>query len=246
MNTILHVLVVSPCLFQKSKDSKKGPVVILSITYRGVKFIDAATKVRQIYGVCMYKMMCSTRILVIVWLLYAPTLLFLLSPSDHSCRAWDQEHFMCCSRPRWPLHFCIHHQGSEEWSPFLPRLQHCGSGGWSNFCPLWSSQTLAAGCFSHKSLFLHAQTQTYEIILTLGQAFEVAYQMAVQSRARQYVPPSSQGSEFVETKASRPMSQSWSSMRRSAVSICEMQWRFEHWIAKVFVKKNTNGRQKEL
>lgn len=30
---------------QKSKDSRKGPVVILSITYRGVKFIDAATKV---------------------------------------------------------------------------------------------------------------------------------------------------------------------------------------------------------
>lgn len=35
-------------LFQKSKDSKKGPVVILSITYRGVKFIDAATKVMGI------------------------------------------------------------------------------------------------------------------------------------------------------------------------------------------------------
>lgn len=32
-------------LLQKSKDSRKGPVVILSITYRGVKFIDAATKV---------------------------------------------------------------------------------------------------------------------------------------------------------------------------------------------------------
>lgn len=62
------------------------------------------------------------------------------------------------------------------------------------------------------------QTQTYEIILTLGQAFEVAYQMAVQSRARQYVPPSSLVSEVVETKSSRPVSQSWSGMRRSAVS----------------------------
>lgn len=65
---------------------------------------------------------------------------------------------------------------------------------------------------------LLTQTQTYEIILTLGQAFEVAYQMAIQSRARQYVPPSSLTSELIETKTSRPMSQSWSSMRRSAVS----------------------------
>lgn len=36
---------------QKSKDSRKGPVVILSITYRGVKFIDAATKVMGKYVV---------------------------------------------------------------------------------------------------------------------------------------------------------------------------------------------------
>lgn len=68
------------------------------------------------------------------------------------------------------------------------------------------------------TIFWFTQTQTYEIILTLGQAFEVAYQMAVQSRARHYVPPSSLGSEFIETKISRPVSQSWSSMRRSAVS----------------------------
>lgn len=43
--------------------------------------------------------------------------------------------------------------------------------------------------------------------------------MAVQSRARQYVPPTSLGSEFIEPKTSRPVSQSWNSMRRSAVSI---------------------------
>lgn len=62
------------------------------------------------------------------------------------------------------------------------------------------------------------QTQTYEIILTLGQAFEVAYQVAVQSRARQYVPPAPLHPEVVETKTSRPVCPSWSSMRRSAVS----------------------------
>lgn len=71
--------------------------------------------------------------------------------------------------------------------------------------------------------FSFAQTQTYEIILTLGQAFEVAYQMAVQSRARHYVPPSSLSSEFIETKTSRPVSQSWNSMRRSAVSSSKHQ-----------------------
>lgn len=73
-------------------------------------------------------------------------------------------------------------------------------------------------------LISSAQTQTYEIILTLGQAFEVAYQVAVQSRARQYVPPSSLHSEVVETKTSRPVCPSWSSMRRSAVSTALQAW----------------------
>lgn len=73
--------------------------------------------------------------------------------------------------------------------------------------------------FSTMNLYFPlTQTQTYEIILTLGQAFEVAYQMAIQSRARHYMPPSSLGSEVIDTKTSRPVSQSWSSMRRSAVS----------------------------
>lgn len=71
---------------------------------------------------------------------------------------------------------------------------------------------------THFQTFSFKQTQTYEIILTLGQAFEVAYQMAIQTRARQYVPPTSLPSEVIETKTSRPVSQSWSSMRRSAVS----------------------------
>lgn len=42
--------------------------------------------------------------------------------------------------------------------------------------------------------------------------------MAVQSRARQYIPPAPLPPEVIETKTSRPISQSWSSMRRSAVS----------------------------
>ncbi|KAK2861774.1 hypothetical protein Q5P01_001307 [Channa striata] len=134
---------------RKSKDSKKGPVVILSITYRGVKFIDAATK-------------------TIV--------------AEHEIR-----NISCAA------------QDPDDLCTFAYITKDLKSG--HHFCHVFSTVEV---------------TQTYEIILTLGQAFEVAYQMAIQSRARHYVPPLSLGSEIIETKTSRPISQSWSSMRRSA------------------------------
>uniref|UniRef100_A0A3B3U3M8 Ankyrin repeat and SAM domain-containing protein 1A-like n=1 Tax=Poecilia latipinna TaxID=48699 RepID=A0A3B3U3M8_9TELE len=137
---------------RKSKDSKKGPVVILSITYRGVKFIDAATK-------------------TIV--------------AEHEIR-----NISCAA------------QDPDDLCTFAYITKDSKSG--HHFCHVFSTVEVI---------------QTYEIILTLGQAFEVAYQMAVQSRARHYVPPTSLGSEFIETKTSRPVSQSWNSTRRSAVSI---------------------------
>uniref|UniRef100_A0AAX7UAC9 Ankyrin repeat and sterile alpha motif domain containing 1Ab n=1 Tax=Astatotilapia calliptera TaxID=8154 RepID=A0AAX7UAC9_ASTCA len=133
---------------RKSKDSKKGPVVILSITYRGVKFIDAATK-------------------TIV--------------AEHEIR-----NISCAA------------QDPDDLCTFAYITKDLKSG--HHFCHVFST------------------VETYEIILTLGQAFEVAYQMAIQSRARHYMPPSSLGSEVIDTKTSRPVSQSWSSMRRSAVS----------------------------
>ncbi|XP_078139797.1 ankyrin repeat and sterile alpha motif domain containing 1Ab isoform X2 [Centroberyx gerrardi] len=133
---------------RKSKDSRKGPVVILSITYRGVKFIDAATK-------------------TIV--------------AEHEIR-----NISCAA------------QDPDDLCTFAYITKDLKSG--HHFCHVFSTVEV---------------TQTYEIILTLGQAFEVAYQLAIQSRARQYVPPSSLGSEVIETKTSRPVSQSWSSMRRS-------------------------------
>uniref|UniRef100_A0AAQ5XYT2 Ankyrin repeat and sterile alpha motif domain containing 1Ab n=1 Tax=Amphiprion ocellaris TaxID=80972 RepID=A0AAQ5XYT2_AMPOC len=136
---------------RKSKDSRKGPVVILSITYRGVKFIDAATK-------------------TIV--------------AEHEIR-----NISCAA------------QDPDDLCTFAYITKDLKSG--HHFCHVFSTVEV---------------TQTYEIILTLGQAFEVAYQMAIQSRVRQYVPASSLPSEVIETKTSRPVSQSWSSMRRSAVS----------------------------
>ncbi|XP_026161751.1 ankyrin repeat and SAM domain-containing protein 1A isoform X2 [Mastacembelus armatus] len=142
---------------RKSKDSRKGPVVILSITYRGVKFIDAATK-------------------TIV--------------AEHEIR-----NISCAA------------QDPDDLCTFAYITKDLKSG--HHFCHVFSTVEV---------------TQTYEIILTLGQAFEVAYQMAVQSRAlqRHYIPPSSLGSEVIETKTSRPVSQSWSSMRRSAIDPLEM------------------------
>ncbi|XP_062263104.1 ankyrin repeat and SAM domain-containing protein 1A isoform X2 [Platichthys flesus] len=141
---------------RKSKDSRKGPVVILSITYRGVKFIDAATK-------------------SIV--------------AEHEIR-----NISCAA------------QDPDDLCTFAYITKDLKSG--HHFCHVFTTVEV---------------TQTYEIILTLGQAFEVAYQMAIQSRARQYVPPpSSHVPEVIETKTTRPASQSWSSMRRSAIDPLEM------------------------
>ncbi|KAM9534965.1 ankyrin repeat and SAM domain-containing protein 1A-like isoform 3-T3 [Salvelinus alpinus] len=143
---------------RKSKDhSRKGPVVILSITYKGVKFMDAATK-------------------TIV--------------AEHEIR-----NISCAA------------QDPEELCTFAYITKDNKSG--HHFCHVFSTVEV---------------TQTYEIILTLGQAFEVAYQLALQTKARQYVPvpPPSLGSEVIETKSSRPTSQQWSSMRRSTIDPLEM------------------------
>ncbi|KAG9335766.1 hypothetical protein JZ751_003677, partial [Albula glossodonta] len=59
---------------------------------------------------------------------------------------------------------------------------------------------------------------TYEIILTLGQAFEVAYQLALQAQRTKHHhgPPAGLGSEIIETKSSRPVPKPRGSMRKSA------------------------------
>lgn len=101
---------------QKSKDSKKGPVVILSITYRGVKFIDAASKVTtsNVRG-------ASHSFVPFIESSTSPLL-------DHSSRARDPEHLLCRPGPGRPVHVRLHHQGPEERPPFLSCLQH-GRGG---------------------------------------------------------------------------------------------------------------------
>uniref|UniRef100_A0AAR2KUH8 Ankyrin repeat and sterile alpha motif domain containing 1Ab n=1 Tax=Pygocentrus nattereri TaxID=42514 RepID=A0AAR2KUH8_PYGNA len=137
---------------RKSKDHRKGPVVILSITYRGVKFIDAATK-------------------AIV--------------AEH-----EIQNISCAA------------QDPDDLRTFAYITKDLKSG--HHFCHVFTTVEV---------------TQTYEIILTLGQAFEVAYQMALQAqKARRHSSYAGPVSEVIETKTSRPTSQYRNSMRRSMVS----------------------------
>lgn len=67
---------------------------------------------------------------------------------------------------------------------------------------------------------LSPQNLTYEIILTLGQAFEVAYQLALQAqktKQHQNLP----SSELIETKSSRPVPKPRGSVRKAGVSRTE-------------------------
>ncbi|XP_027002993.1 ankyrin repeat and SAM domain-containing protein 1A isoform X2 [Tachysurus fulvidraco] len=132
---------------RKSKDHRKGPVIILSITYRGVKFIDAASK-------------------AIV--------------AEH-----EIQNISCAA------------QDPDELRTFAYITKDLKSG--NHFCHVFTTVEV---------------TQTYEIILTLGQAFEVAYQMALQAqKARRHSSYSGANFEIIEPK-SRPVS-SRNSMRRT-------------------------------
>ncbi|KAM9482220.1 ankyrin repeat and SAM domain-containing protein 1A isoform 2-T2 [Clarias gariepinus] len=133
---------------RKSKDHRKGPVIILSITYKGVKFIDAASK-----GIV----------------------------AEH-----EIQNISCAA------------QDPDELRAFAYITKDLKSG--HHFCHVFTTVEV---------------TQTYEIILTLGQAFEVAYQVALQAqKARRHSTYSGANLEIVETKSSRPVS-SRNSTRRS-------------------------------
>lgn len=59
------------------------------------------------------------------------------------------------------------------------------------------------------------QNLTYEIILTLGQAFEVAYQLALQAQKSRTMAASA--ASMIETKSSKPVPKPRVGMRKSAV-----------------------------
>ncbi|XP_073726602.1 ankyrin repeat and SAM domain-containing protein 1A isoform X2 [Misgurnus anguillicaudatus] len=134
---------------RKSKDHRKGPVIVLHITYRGVKFVDAATK-------------------AIV--------------AEH-----EIQNISCAA------------QDPDDLCTFAYITKDLKSG--YHFCHVFTTVEV---------------TQTYEIILTLGQAFEVAYQVALQAqKARRHSSFAGPATENIEIKSSRPTSQSRNSTRRA-------------------------------
>uniref|UniRef100_A0A7N8XNJ7 Ankyrin repeat and sterile alpha motif domain containing 1A n=1 Tax=Mastacembelus armatus TaxID=205130 RepID=A0A7N8XNJ7_9TELE len=137
---------------RSTEQMRKVPTIVLSITYKGVKFIDAALK----------SIIAEHEI------------------RNISCAAQD------------PEDLCTFAYITKD----LQTSHH--------YCHVFSTVDV---------------NLTYEIILTLGQAFEVAYQLALQAqRTKQQQNLSvGPGSEVIETKSSRPVPKPRGSMRKSAV-----------------------------
>ncbi|XP_061113113.1 ankyrin repeat and SAM domain-containing protein 1A-like isoform X3 [Conger conger] len=135
---------------RSTEQMRKVPTIMLSITYKGVKFIDAANK----------NIIAEHEI------------------RNISCAAQD------------PEDLCTFAYITKD----LQTSHH--------YCHVFSTVDV---------------NLTYEIILTLGQAFEVAYQLALQAqRNKQHGAPAGLGSEVIETKSSRPVPKPRGSVRKSA------------------------------
>uniref|UniRef100_A0A7N8Y7U3 Ankyrin repeat and sterile alpha motif domain containing 1A n=1 Tax=Mastacembelus armatus TaxID=205130 RepID=A0A7N8Y7U3_9TELE len=141
---------------RSTEQMRKVPTIVLSITYKGVKFIDAALK----------SIIAEHEI------------------RNISCAAQD------------PEDLCTFAYITKD----LQTSHH--------YCHVFSTVDV---------------NLTYEIILTLGQAFEVAYQLALQAqRTKQQQNLSvGPGSEVIETKSSRPVPKPRGSMRKSAGDIMD-------------------------
>uniref|UniRef100_A0A665WEA7 Ankyrin repeat and sterile alpha motif domain containing 1A n=1 Tax=Echeneis naucrates TaxID=173247 RepID=A0A665WEA7_ECHNA len=138
---------------RSTEQMRKVPTIVLSITYKGVKFIDAANK----------NIIAEHEI------------------RNISCAAQD------------PEDLCTFAYITKD----LQTSHH--------YCHVFSTVDV---------------NLTYEIILTLGQAFEVAYQLALQAqRTKQHQNlPAGPGSEGTDVKSSRPVPKPRGSVRKSAVS----------------------------
>uniref|UniRef100_A0A3Q1JBU0 Ankyrin repeat and sterile alpha motif domain containing 1A n=1 Tax=Anabas testudineus TaxID=64144 RepID=A0A3Q1JBU0_ANATE len=141
---------------RSTEQMKKVPTIVLSITYKGVKFIDAAFK----------NIIAEHEI------------------RNISCAAQD------------PEDLCTFAYITKD----LQTSHH--------YCHVFSTVDV---------------NLTYEIILTLGQAFEVAYQLALQAqRTKQHQNlPVVPGSEVIETKSSRPVPKPRGSVRKSAGGVVD-------------------------
>uniref|UniRef100_A0AAZ3PQS1 Ankyrin repeat and sterile alpha motif domain containing 1A n=1 Tax=Oncorhynchus tshawytscha TaxID=74940 RepID=A0AAZ3PQS1_ONCTS len=137
---------------RSTEQMKKVPTIFLSITYKGVKFIDAANK----------NIIAEHEI------------------RNISCAAQD------------PEDLCTFAYITKD----LQTNHH--------YCHVFSTVDV---------------NLTYEIILTLGQAFEVAYQLALQAqRTKQHQGiPAGPGAEVIETKSSQPVPKPRGGVRKSGV-----------------------------
>ncbi|XP_051805691.1 ankyrin repeat and SAM domain-containing protein 1A isoform X8 [Acanthochromis polyacanthus] len=141
---------------RSTEQMRKVPTIVLSITYKGVKFIDAANK----------NIIAEHEI------------------RNISCAAQD------------PEDLCTFAYITKD----LQTSHH--------YCHVFSTVDV---------------NLTYEIILTLGQAFEVAYQLALQAqRTKQHQNlPVGAGSDVIETKSSRPVPKPRGSVRKSGGDIVD-------------------------
>uniref|UniRef100_A0AAY5EF71 Ankyrin repeat and sterile alpha motif domain containing 1A n=1 Tax=Electrophorus electricus TaxID=8005 RepID=A0AAY5EF71_ELEEL len=137
---------------RSTEQMRKVPTIFLSITYKGVKFIDAANK----------NIIAEHEI------------------RNISCAAQD------------PEDLCTFAYITKD----LQTSHH--------YCHVFSTVDV---------------NLTYEIILTLGQAFEVAYQLALQAQKtkQQQNLSGGAGSEIIDTKSSRPVPKPRGNTRKSGV-----------------------------
>nr|XP_031544280.1 ankyrin repeat and SAM domain-containing protein 1A isoform X4 [Vicugna pacos] len=133
---------------KSTEHMKKIPTIILSITYKGVKFIDASNK----------NVIAEHEI------------------RNISCAAQD------------PEDLCTFAYITKD----LQTSHH--------YCHVFSTVDV---------------NLTYEIILTLGQAFEVAYQLALQAQKSR--PVGASAAEMIETKSSKPVPKPRVGVRKSAL-----------------------------
>ncbi|XP_060164642.1 LOW QUALITY PROTEIN: ankyrin repeat and SAM domain-containing protein 1A [Globicephala melas] len=138
---------------KSTEHMKKIPTIILSITYKGVKFIDASNK----------NVIAEHEI------------------RNISCAAQD------------PEDLCTFAYITKD----LQTSHH--------YCHVFSTVDV---------------NLTYEIILTLGQAFEVAYQLALQAQKSR--PMGASAAEMIETKSSKPVPKPRVGMRKSALEPPDM------------------------
>ncbi|EHB06965.1 Ankyrin repeat and SAM domain-containing protein 1A, partial [Heterocephalus glaber] len=138
---------------KSTEHMKKTPTIILSITYKGVKFIDASNK----------NVIAEHEI------------------RNISCAAQD------------PEDLCTFAYITKD----LQTSHH--------YCHVFSTVDV---------------NLTYEIILTLGQAFEVAYQLALQAQKSR--PTGAAVADTIETKASKPVPKPRAGVRKSALEPPDM------------------------